>query len=278
MALIGSQVLGVVPPVERTGQPVERTGQPAGRARARHPAVWVFRAFVPVPLAVMVPECVSAIEGHPRATAHLAASSPAVLGMGALLLFVLMLSVTPLHTVTGWRWHVVLRRDLGVGAFVVAGLDLTFAALFSGHEFTGGFLNRVAGHAFLAAGTAAVALLIPLALTSTQRSKRWLGRNWKRLHRLTYGAWGLILLHLLLLFGFRGVFLDAAAVSAPLLVLRLPPVQRWWSAARRAGDHRAVRAVLTVAVAAVFLYGLVPLGHQFAHVAAGAVTQDFPRG
>ena len=43
-------------------------------------------------------------------------------------------AVTPLHTLFGWRWHLVLRRDLGRWAFAFALLEGLFglAHLFSG--------------------------------------------------------------------------------------------------------------------------------------------------
>ena len=31
-----------------------------------------------------------------------------------------MLAVTPIQTVTGWHWHVVLRRDFGIAMCVIA--------------------------------------------------------------------------------------------------------------------------------------------------------------
>ena len=78
-----------------------------------------------------------------------------MLGTSALLLFLTMLTVTPLHTLTGWRWHLVLRRDYGIAMFAVAALDLVLAATTTGRTFPGGFLTRVSGHTFLAAGTLA---------------------------------------------------------------------------------------------------------------------------
>src|SRR5207302_10214690 len=95
------------------------------------------------------------------------------------------------------------------------------AAITTGDTFPGGLPNRVAGHSFLVVGLLAILLLVPLVLTANRRAQRLLGGEWKRLHRLTYAVWVLVLLHLLLLFGVGGIFLDAVAVSAPLALLRV---------------------------------------------------------
>jgi len=252
-------------------RPVEAPERRAA-ARRTHPAVWCFRALIAFPFVVMTPEIVAAAQGRAGAAGNISTSVADVLGNAAFILFILMLAVTPVQTITGWKWHVVLRRDLGMGMFAVAAFDLVLAALFTGDTFHGGFFDRIGGHTFLAAGTLAVLLLVPLALTSTQRAKRWLGRNWKWLHRLTYVVWAIILFHLALLFSLTSFFLDAVLVSVPLFVLRLPPVARWWSSSRRTGRHKVLRGVLTVALVVVFVVGFVPFVHQFVTVSKGAIS------
>jgi len=41
---------------------------------------------------------------------------------------------------------------------------------------------------FITVGFSAFVLMIPLALTSTQRAIRWLGKRWQVLHRLIYAT------------------------------------------------------------------------------------------
>jgi DMSO/TMAO reductase YedYZ heme-binding membrane subunit len=227
--------------------------------------VWTLRAAILAPLALMTPEVVSALQGRPDAVAHLSASTADVLGTSSFLLFVMMLTVTPIHTVTGWRWHLILRRDFGVGMFVVAATDLTLAATTTGDTFQGGFLTRLFGHTFLAVGSIAVLLSIPLAITATARAKHWLGKHWRWTHRLTYIVWAMIMLHLLLLFGFHGFFLRALALSVPLASLRVPAVRRWWANARRARAHRVSRVVAALALLGVFAAGFTPFVMELAH-------------
>ncbi len=236
-------------------------------------AVWIFRALLLVPFVLMGPEVTSAILGRPDAVPHLSASTADVLGSSAFLIFVMMLAVTPIHTVTGWRWHIILRRDYGVAMFAVATADLVLAAITTDDTFPGGPANRIAGHTFLAAGLVSTLLLAPMALTANRRAQMWLGGYWKWVQRLTYVVWVTVLIHLLFLFGVGTIFMDAVAVSAPLVFLRVPAIRRRWKSARRAGAHRPSRAAIGVILVGLFAVGYVPLVHELAVKGTAAFTQ-----
>src|SRR5256886_16634847 len=94
----------------------------------------------------------------------------------------MMLAVTPIHTVTGWRWHVILRRDYGIAMFFAAATDITLAATTTGDTFPGGVLTRVGGHTFLLAGTLSTMLLVPLVITANRPAQQGLGRALKSAH------------------------------------------------------------------------------------------------
>jgi sulfoxide reductase heme-binding subunit YedZ len=237
-------------------------------------ALWCLRVLMLTPFVLMAPEIISGLLHRPHALAHLSASTADVLGTSSLLLLVMMLTVTPVHTITGWTWHLPLRRDYGVAMFLTAALDLTLAAATTGDTVPGGLLVRIGGHSFLAVGTIAVLLTVPIALTASRQSHRWLGSYWKRLHRLVYVVWAIVLLHLLLLFGFRGFFLDAVIVSIPLAILRVPRVHRWWSAARRTQRHRIVRFLLALVLIGTFAYGVAPLFNELAVKGGQAFVQQ----
>jgi sulfoxide reductase heme-binding subunit YedZ len=249
------------------------TYRTAPRAPGHRLLVWLLRLAIITPIALMTPEIVAAIRNRPDAVAHLSASTADVLGTSTSLLFVMMLSITPLHVVTGWRWHLILRRDFGIGMALTAITDLTLAATTTGDTFHGGFLSRLYGHTFLAAGTLATLLLIPLVITANARAQSWLGKHWRWLHRLTYVVWGLILLHLLLLFGFHGFFVRALALSIPLAILRVPAVRRWWQQSRQLHTHRIRRAVAAVALLGIFAAGFVPFITELAHKGPAAFIQ-----
>ena len=68
-------------------------------------------------------------------------------------------------------------------------------------------------------------VLLLLAITSTGGWIRRLGKNWKRLHRLTYLASVLVVLHYVWSFKeLRAAPVVAGAILLLLLAVRVPPV------------------------------------------------------
>jgi sulfoxide reductase heme-binding subunit YedZ len=244
--------------------------------RRRSPLVWPFRAFLLAPFVFMAPEIALAVVGHPTGLTDLRISDADVMGNGALLAFMMMMAVTPVHVMTGWKWHECLRRDYGLGMAAAACTDLTLAIINSGQEFHGGLLTRIVGHSFLLAGTVSVALVVPLALTANQRARRWLGPHWKTLHRLVYVIWVTILLHLAFLFAFRTLFIAALEMSAPLLIMRLPPIRRWWMARRKQQQRLALRWALAVVLWSSFAVGFITVIHEYINVGVGAILLHPP--
>jgi sulfoxide reductase heme-binding subunit YedZ len=110
-------------------------------------------------------------------------------GHYALRLLLASLAITPLRRLGRWGWLVPHRRTLGLAAFgwaighllVYLGLDLALDV--------SQFLEDVTRRRYITAGMLAIALLTPLAVTSTGRWVRRLGgARWQRLHRLVYLA------------------------------------------------------------------------------------------
>jgi sulfoxide reductase heme-binding subunit YedZ len=120
------------------------------------------------------------------------------LGLMALVFLLASLACTPLKTLFGWVWPIRLRRMLGLFAFFYAFLHaVTYAALDQGWNLSA-VLTDVTKRGFIALGFAAFLLLSPLAATSSAFAVRRLGFvRWKRLHRLTYVAGVLAVLHFL---------------------------------------------------------------------------------
>ena len=191
-----------------------------------------------------------------------------VLGTGGEICFFVAVSITPLITLTGAHWITPLRRWYGIMFAVIGIADATTAALTT--DFAGGIFGRLAGHTFLVSGFLIILLALPLLVTANTPSQRKLGKYWKRLQKMTYVIWGFILLHLLLLDGFRPFgaaqgdgdpvfhqrFYQAAAISLPLVLLRLPPVRRWVAQQRAAGQQWKVWLALAP-FAALYLIGFV---------------------
>ena len=108
------------------------------------------------------------------------------------------LALTPLRVLFGISWQISLRRLLGLFAFFYACLHFSVWILidhfFNWDQMVADILKR----RYITVGMLALALLVPLAVTSTSRMVKWLGGvNWRRLHRLVYVTGMLAALHFL---------------------------------------------------------------------------------
>ena len=106
------------------------------------------------------------------------------------LVFVLLALVpTPLQRLSGWTWLAPHRRMIGLFAFFYACLHVgTYVGVDQFFDWRA-IVADVVKRKFITIGMLAYALLVPLALTSTDGSVRRLGyARWKRLHRLVYAA------------------------------------------------------------------------------------------
>ena len=108
-------------------------------------------------------------------------------GVLTLVFLVITLMITPLRVLFGWNWLLKQRRLLGLIAFFYGVAHLMTYLLFD----RSGQLQTVFGdiykRPFIAVGMFSFALMIPLAITSTNAMiKKLGGKRWARLHRLTY--------------------------------------------------------------------------------------------
>lgn len=111
------------------------------------------------------------------------------LGFWTLTWLMLSLAPTPLHDLVGLAWPVRLRRMMGLFAFAYATLHLLFYVGVDQGLDVGLLVQDVTKRKFMAVGFVAWLVLVPLAVTSTDRWVRRLGyARWKALHRLVYGA------------------------------------------------------------------------------------------
>lgn len=116
------------------------------------------------------------------------------LGEWALRLLVITLAITPLRFLFGQPWLIGLRRMLGLFGFTYVLLHFLVWLTLDQGLYWGGILTDIGKRPFITLGFAAFLMLIPLAVTSTNKMMRRLGRNWQRLHRLIYvivplGVW-----------------------------------------------------------------------------------------
>jgi methionine sulfoxide reductase heme-binding subunit len=111
------------------------------------------------------------------------------LGYWTLVFVLLALVPTPLQKLSGWTWIAPHRRMIGLFAFFYACLHVgTYVGVDQFFDWRA-IVADVVKRKFITIGMLAFALLVPLALTSTDGSVRRLGyARWKRLHRLVYAA------------------------------------------------------------------------------------------
>jgi len=163
-------------------------------------------------------------------------------GAVGLAFLVASFSVTPLNIVSGKTSFVPLRRWLGVYGFCYLVLHfLVYAWLSNGFDWA--LIWRDIGERrAMSVGLLALALLAPLALTSTNGWQKRLGKRWKLLHRLVYIAVPLSILHYFWLERDiqDWVWIYALGVAV-LFVVRLPALRRaitrWRQQSKNSMDH-----------------------------------------
>src|ERR1035441_81520 len=109
-------------------------------------------------------------------------------GLTTLVLLFCGLAITPLRRWTAMPWLIQYRRLVGLFAFFYGCLHLLTYLWLDQNFSLRAMAHDVAKRPFITMGTLAWLLLLPLALTSTQKAIRALGKNWLRLHRLVYAA------------------------------------------------------------------------------------------
>ena len=144
-------------------------------------------------------------------------------GILTLVFLLISLAVTPLRRITGLNWLTRFRRMLGLFAFFYGSLHLMTYVGFDRFFHLTTIPGDVAKRPFIAIGMTAFFLMVPLAITSTDKMvKRLGGKRWVRLHRIVYlsGVFGVLHYYMLVKSDVRPP-LTFAFVLALLLGFRL---------------------------------------------------------
>ena len=137
-----------------------------------------------VPLALLVWDVY-----HKRVGANPPEFMTRTTGMLTLVFLTITLAVTPLRRITGLNWLVKFRRLLGLFAFFYGFLHLVTYVSFERYFNLRSVPGDVVSRPFIAFGMVAFVLMLPLAITSTNKMiKRIGGKRWNRLHQLVYAA------------------------------------------------------------------------------------------
>lgn len=146
-----------------------------------------------------------------------------VTGLSTLILLLATLSVTPIRKYAHYGELIRLRRMLGLLAFFYVCLHAFTYFVFDQSLSLALIWSDTLEHPRIAVGFLAFLFLIPLALTSTDKMIRRLGKRWTGLHRLIYAATALGILHYLMVQKLdlrKGVIY--ALLFIALMLLRVP--------------------------------------------------------
>ncbi len=110
-------------------------------------------------------------------------------GIMTLVFLLITLAVTPARKISGLNWLVKFRRMLGLFAFFYGFLHLLTYIWFDRYFNLRSIPRDVLSRPFIAFGMTAFLLMLPLAITSTNKMvKRLGGKRWSKLHKLIYAA------------------------------------------------------------------------------------------
>ncbi len=108
-------------------------------------------------------------------------------GVLTLVFLLITLLITPLRKTFGWNALIKFRRMLGLYSFFYACVHLVTYSIFDKSLDIAAIVGDVWQRPFIAVGMLAFLMLVPLAVTSTNGMiKRLGGKNWARLHKLSY--------------------------------------------------------------------------------------------
>jgi methionine sulfoxide reductase heme-binding subunit len=110
-------------------------------------------------------------------------------GMLTLVFLTLTIAITPVRKIFAANSLIKLRRMVGLFAFFYGALHLTTYFWFDRLFNLRSVIEDIARRPFILVGMATFVLMVPLAITSTNKMvKRLGGKNWGRLHRVVYVA------------------------------------------------------------------------------------------
>lgn len=148
-------------------------------------------------------------------------------GKWTLIFLCLTLSMTPLRRITNVSQWILYRRMLGLFVFFYASIHLLCYIGLDYHFAWIDIKNDIIKHRYVIVGFLAWVLLLPLAITSSDKMIRKLKMKWKLLHRLIYVIAILGVLHFIWLVkkDITEPLIYAAIVSI-LFILRLDIIRR----------------------------------------------------
>lgn len=116
-------------------------------------------------------------------------------GTLAIRMLLISLAVTPLRHLLKKTWPLRFRRMMGLFAFFYAILHVTVYLVLDQQLDIGAIIDDLIERPYIMAGSVSFLILLPLAITSTRRMVRRLGKRWTLLHRGVYLAAAAAVIH-----------------------------------------------------------------------------------
>jgi sulfoxide reductase heme-binding subunit YedZ len=154
-------------------------------------------------------------------------------GDWTLYMLCITLSITPLRRLSGWNWLLAMRRMLGLFTFFYASLHFLAFYWFDHFFDVQAMLIDVLKRPFIAMGFATFLLLLPLAVTSTKRMMRRLGKRWKTLHQLIYLIILTGLVHFWWMRAGKQNFAQPLLITVIAVVLLGSRLVTWWQSKKK---------------------------------------------
>jgi len=154
-------------------------------------------------------------------------------GDWTLYMLCITLSITPLRRLSGWNWLLAMRRMLGLFTFFYASLHFLAFYWFDHFFDVQAMLIDVLKRPFIAMGFATFLLLLPLAVTSTNRMMRRLGKRWKTLHQLIYLIILTGLVHFWWMRAGKQNFAQPLLITVIAVVLLGSRLVTWWQSKKK---------------------------------------------
>ena len=107
-------------------------------------------------------------------------------GKNGLNLILITLSVTPIRQLTKINYLIQFRRILGLAAFFYVFMHALIYIVLDRELKWLSIIEDIIIRPYITLGFIGLILLIPLAITSTNKMQRLLKKNWARLHKLIY--------------------------------------------------------------------------------------------
>jgi sulfoxide reductase heme-binding subunit YedZ len=155
-------------------------------------------------------------------------------GKAAIIMLTLSLACTPVGYLFRWKEANLVRRPLGLYAFMYVCLHFLIFTWLDYALILPLIVEEIVVRRYALVGFTAFLLLIPLAVTSTKGWQKRLGKRWKTLHKVVYLIGVLAVVHYIWLVknAYTQPLIFAAAVGL-LLLLRVPAVKQALLRARK---------------------------------------------